>query len=172
MRACFVSLTVALSLSPAVAAADEDAIPADIQAVVIKKILGFDPAFGGSKGSIAVLWSGSGQSEAEGIARVFTSTGIKASALSVEAATAKLPADVGAVYVLPSISTSTLKELSTKSQVLTVSGFARMAEAGDVSVALARIEGGKIEIVVNLARAKSEGHSLSSNLLRLARVIR
>ena len=59
----------------------------------------------------------------------------------------------------------------TSQSILSISGVPELAEKGEVSVALG-IENDKPKIIVNLERAKSEGHQLSADLLKLAKIIK
>jgi hypothetical protein len=76
------------------------------------------------------------------------------------------------VYVLSSTPVAAVKAFCLERHVLSVSPFPSLAEQGEVSIAVGVKQGGQPEIVVHLARSKSEGQDLQMPLLSLARVIR
>lgn len=75
-----------------------------------------------------------------------------------------------AVYFLPAVDRTEVKRLCSQHRVLSLSGVPRLAEVGGVSIAVG-LKNGRPEILVNLNEAQAEGQELSSELLRLARVI-
>jgi hypothetical protein len=78
--------------------------------------------------------------------------------------------ETSVVYLFPEADLEEAKQVCSGSGVLTISGSPSLVEQGHVSIAIGE-NGGKAEIVVNLPRLKQEGHELSSQLLKLARVI-
>jgi hypothetical protein len=150
----------------------DDSIPISAQAVLFKKILSYDNSIGTGQDKVVVPYDNlAGRSVADEIARALTDAGLKASTASVDQL-GSMGADVAAVYVIAGSGVSSIKEICSRKKVLTISGSAYLAESGDVSVAVRRIEGGRTEIVVHFRRAQDEKQQLASSLLGLARVIR
>ncbi len=75
------------------------------------------------------------------------------------------------VYFLPGTEVTGPKQFCTEAGVLSISGTPSLSEAGHVSVSTDPEAGGS-QIVVNLRRMKEEKHELSSELLRISRVVR
>ena len=135
--------------------AQEMAVPINLQAVLIKKILGFDKALSG-KSAVEVTVIGGG----DDIVSALNAAGLSAKAGSGVAG------DV--VYVAPTAAAP--KAATAKAGVLSISGVAGLAEKGQVSVAIGS-EGGKPKIIVHLGQLRAEGHELSADLLKLAKVV-
>jgi len=156
MRHCGFAMVIALlAVFGAKAVAQEMPVPVPMQAALLKKILSFDKALAG-KGSISVVVMGGGGE----IVSAFNGVGLAATSSS------SVGGDV--VYVGPGAPAP--KAATAKAGILSVSGVPSNAEKGLVSIAL-DVEGGKPKIVVNLAQLKAEGHELSADLLKLAKVI-
>ena len=74
------------------------------------------------------------------------------------------------VYLLPDVNTAQVKPFCTDGGILSISGVPSFADSGYVSVSIGE-QDNRPQIIVNLSRLKSEGHQLSAELLKLARVI-
>jgi hypothetical protein len=147
--------TILLIAVTGILAAQETTVPLNLQGVLIKKILGFDKALSGkSAPQVTVIGGG------DDIVSALNAAGLSAKAGSEVAG--------DAVYVAPGATAP--KAASAKAGILSISGVAAMAEKGQVSVAIGS-EGGKPKILVHLGQLKAEGHELSADLLKLAKVI-
>jgi hypothetical protein len=62
------------------------------------------------------------------------------------------------------------KQLCQESGVLSISAVPSLVESGDFSIGIGT-KGGRPQILVNLSRLEAEGHQVSSELLKLAKVI-
>jgi hypothetical protein len=163
-------LLVSLAVVALPAAAEEMRLPAGLQAALFKKIFAYDKNLEARDAwSVLVVHSGS-PSAAEELIKGFDDVGIEASAVEASDLVARIQG-AGVVYVLPGVGAASVKQLCSDNAVLSVSGLASLAEAGEVAIGLGE-EGGKPRIVVNLSRAKMENHTFSSDLLKLATVIR
>jgi YfiR/HmsC-like len=137
--------------------AQDMAVPANLQAALFKKIFSFDKTLT-AKGSVEVAVIGSG---ADQIVAAFKDAGINAKAAS----------DIGSasvVYIMPG--TASLKSQSASKGVLSISGVTSYVENGNVAIGLG-VEGGKPKIIINMSQLKAEGQELSSDLLKIAKVI-
>jgi hypothetical protein len=170
------ALAVAAALLVALGAggparAEAVTVPAKLQAVLFKKIFAYDTALQGvGEVKVLVVYPAGGAEEARRLTGAFGEAGLTASAAEVHDATARL-GGARVVYLLPGAEAALAHAAAAGKQVLSVAGLPALAERGAVSVALGQGADGKPEIVVNRTRLKAEGHDLSANLLRLARVI-
>jgi len=133
----------------------QEAVPLNLQAVLIKKILGFDKALS-TKPAPQVTVIGGG----DDIVSALNAAGLSAKAGSEVAG--------DAVYVAPGATAP--KAASAKAGVISLSGVPGLAEKGQVAVGIGS-EGGKPKIIVHLGQLKAEGHELSADLLKLAKVV-
>jgi hypothetical protein len=53
---------------------------------------------------------------------------------------------------------------------LSISGDPSLAASGDVSVSIGEVDA-RPQIIVNMSRLKAEGHELSAQLLKLAKIV-
>jgi hypothetical protein len=165
-----VSAFAGLLLVPAQA---EAALPANLQASLFAKILNYDKKLSDTpaaeRGILIV------STEARKAAAVEMQDALRAfnlPALLEGPAAAAAKSTIVAVYVLDKDATKDLQTLGLGRPVLTMSGDVTLAERGLVSVALGVGKNGRPEIVVNLARLRTEGHEFAAELLWLARVIK
>ena len=151
------------------AAAQEVAVPLQLQAAILQKILSYDRALEGRKPKVMIVAADPADLQVGEFKATLTKLGS-----TVEVTTAPaLPAQVqgvSVVYIMPGQLTDLVSRTCVQYGILTVSGVPAWAEQGRVAVAIG-FAGGKAEIVVSLKRSKAERHDLSSRLLRLARVI-
>ena len=64
-----------------------------------------------------------------------------------------------------------MRQRCAEDRLLTISGDAELARAGEVAVALGRTPDGRPRIVVSLRRVHAESHELSAELLQLSQVV-
>ncbi len=153
-----------LLLMPA-RASGEELLPSKLQALFLKKIFVYNRTLA-AKTKVQVLVLDEGDPSRD-IVKTLTQVGVSA----VLGKTVQDVSDnISVVYLTQP--TPGIKEICAKKQVLTVSGSSKLAEKGEVSVAVGKQASGQPEIVVNVARAKVEGQDLGADLLGLARVIR
>ena len=146
------------------------AIPIDIQSAVFTKIFSYDKNLKGV-GQIEVFIVGAEKEDqtAHDLAEAFRQVGASPAVVG-SAPLEGLLSPNAVVYLLPEADFSEMKRLCGESSVLTISGVPSLVEQGHASVGLGEKDG-KTEIIVNLPRLKEEGHELSAQLLKLARVI-
>ncbi len=135
-------------------------VPVNLQAALFKKIFSFNKTLQ-AKGSFEVAVLGSG---GDAVAAALKDAGVNAKATGND----QVPGGVAVVYVMPGVN-STKGQTSAKG-ILSISGESSYAESGKVAIAIGT-EGGKPKIVVNMAQLKAEGQELSSDLLKMAKVI-
>ncbi|MFH1198030.1 MAG: YfiR family protein [bacterium] len=138
-------------------------VPANLQAALFKKIFSFDKTLT-AKGSyeVAVL-SGSGSGDA--IVAALKEVGVSAKSVSGD----QVPAGAAVVYIMAGVTPP--KAQTASKGVLSITGTPANVEGGKVSIGIGT-EGGKPKIIVNLGQLKAEGHEVSADLLKLAKVIK
>jgi hypothetical protein len=148
----------------------EEVPPADLQAVLLKKIFAYDKSMSESP-KILVGYSKEYAKAAEELARALAQNGLNTSSAPVAEMIEKAAGSSAVVILAPAVP-DPVRAFCTERGVLSVSSIARLAERGEVSVGIGLKADKKLEIVVHLERLKNEKHSFSSALLGLARVIR
>jgi len=90
----------------------------------------------------------------------------------VDLASAVVKNNIDVLYITPlrAIGMETITSVSRAKQVLTLTGVPDYVESG-LAVSIG-IKGKKPQIIINLAAAKAEGVNFSSQLLKLAKVIK
>jgi hypothetical protein len=170
MKPFFSAIALLFAAITASAHADEGAaIPAPLQAALFKKILLYDKTFEGKAGQkILVCHSGESDAAAE-LAKAFTEAGMPATSVKVAQALSALD-EVAVVYALGPLP-QPLREALEKKHVLVVSGSSMHVKDGSAAVGLDRRDDGRPLILVDVARARAEGHEFSAELLRLAKIV-
>jgi len=146
------------------------------QGDLFKRIFSYDKDLRTSeKIVVLVVTENKNGPDVAGVASVFRDKGLFPAVVTpaelTDDLTATLSAQSTVIYVMPGVPYDTVNGFAAAKGFLSVSGVASLAEAGHVSVGVG-MEGGRPEIVVNMARLQTEHHELSSELLNLARVIR
>jgi hypothetical protein len=183
--ACFI---LVVCLWPRVSRADQ--VAPDKQAVIIARALAYDDNLRGRAGDslvVAVLFKpGAGGSEgvADGMVRAFKALeGVKVQNLPLRVVKiayggkdalhgAVTGQGIDAVYVCPGLEgdQSGIREESRRDHIITIASREEQLTSG-LSLGVFQFEG-KTTITVNLPSSKDEGAAFSSELLRLARVVR
>jgi hypothetical protein len=165
-------------------------VPPDRQAVILTRALAYDDKLHNRAGDsvvVAVVFKagqGSSESAADAMLRAFKALeGVKVRDLplrAVKLAYTSRDALHGAIasqgidvlYLCPGLESDqvAIKETSHRDHVLTIGSREGSLQSGS-ALGVFLIDG-KITIMVNLAESKEEGAAFSSELLRLARVIR
>ena len=154
---CLIGFTVANNF------AQEMAFSASVQANLFKKIFAFDKTLT-SKGNVEVaVLSGSGSGEA--MAAAFKQVGVNAKAISGD----QVPAGASVVYLMPGVNAQK-QQYATKG-VLSICGSSINVEDGKISIGLG-LDGEKPKIIVHMGQLKAEGHELSTDVLKMAYVIK
>jgi hypothetical protein len=159
-------LIVGMILSAGTLSAQRMAVPANLQAAIFNKILGFDKTLQ-TKGRIEVAVVYGDVAAKDAIIDAFKDLGISAFPLKSDQALSSI-GNATVVYVAPGGTPP--KQLCAKNRVLSISGVSSFVEGGQVSVGLS-IEGGKPKILIHRGQLKSEGQELAEEILNMARII-
>lgn len=136
-------------------------VPVNLQAALFKKIFTFDKTLQSKSVEVAIL---SADGSATEVVNSFKEAGINVKVVNGNS----IPEGATIIYVMPGIESP--KQQSAQKKVLSISGVTSFVESGKVAVGLG-VEGGKPKIIVNMAQLKAEGHELSADLLKIAKVI-
>jgi len=156
-------------LAPVVARSGEMPLPHKLQGALFKKILLYDRTLEGREDVAVSVVPGADGGAADDLAAALSDAGLRAT-VTRSAQLGSSLAGGSVVYLMPGALTPALQELCASRKALTIAGVPSWAERGEVSIALDSADG-KPVIVINLKRARNEGHEFSAQLLRLAKVV-
>ena len=164
------SLSASLLLA-GIAWTEEMPVAANQQGEVFKKVFSFDRTLADREDvELLVVYEGTPSGLIGDIVLSFQEAGIASSTVSED----DLPGlinQASVVYFAPGVDVDAFNALCIENQVLTISGDPSLAEDGHVAIGV-DVRDDRPEIVVHMGRLKAEGHVLSSELLRLSRIIR
>lgn len=175
MKATAWWVLAAMALSGALAA-EELMIANEQQCAMFKRVFTYDKHLRDSD-KIVVLVVGTTRDGADvaGVVEAFRSKGMYPAAVTVDSLNADLSATLSpqstVVYAMPDVNFSAVNEFAASRSFLSVAGIPALAESGRVAVSV-DMAGSPPQVVVHMPRLNAEGHELSSELLKLARVIR
>ncbi len=140
-------------------------VPIKLQVAMFKKIFNYNVTLQSKGVKLAVVY---------GDARIkdelidgFKQFGLFPTAVSATDIEKQI-ANYNVVYVTPGC--GSLKSLTDKHKVFSISGLSSLAEKGEISIAIG-VEGGKPKILINKKKIESEGQELSPDLLKIAKVL-
>ncbi|MDF1563347.1 MAG: YfiR family protein [Deltaproteobacteria bacterium] len=163
---------LALLLAPSVGHAAE--VPVNLQVALFTKIFSYDYKLAKEKSGgyeILIVYAPGKLSGALELIAGFSKTGARAKPVSESDLKNKIR-EAHVVYVMTGVDAEAVGKLCAAHSVLSITGNPKFVEDGDVSIGLEIASGGRPKIVVNILRVSTEGHTFSSQLLRLARIIR
>jgi len=163
-------------LASGAASGKEMPVDSERQGAMFKRIFSYDKLLRDSE-RIVVLVVGASRTgkDVESVADAFREEGLFPAIVPVGELTDDLTATLSpastVLYVMPDVDYAAARDFAERKRFLTVSGLPSLVEAGQVSVSV-DVVGERTEVLVNMPRLATEGHALSSELLKLARVIR
>lgn len=151
--------------------ANDMPVGAEQQGEIFTRVFSFDRTLAERDAiELLVVYDGTPTGLVGDVLSSFQRAGIVASTASASDLPARIH-EASVVYFMPGVDAEALSGLCADTKVLTISGMPALTEEGTVAVGVDwRDE--RPEVVVHLGRLKAEGHDISSELLRLSRVIR
>jgi hypothetical protein len=145
-------------------------IPGEIQAPLFKKIFSYDKSLQETS-EVIVFLLGSEDDEPSMIEMLKAFQGVCLVPTMVSASVLEEGVSPNTViYLMPGADMEQIARFCADNGILSISGVPPLAEQGHVSISIDDNRG-RPEIVVNLQRLKTEGHTLAADVLKLARVI-
>jgi hypothetical protein len=171
MKTLTLAWIVAVSQLAVPPLAGASSVPPGVQAVMFRKIVGYDKPLSSKKAEEVVVCIAYDTEKvaAEELAQAFRATGLKAAALELVTVPRHIDR-IDLLYLFTAKEAAQLKPQLGGTEILTISGDAGLVELGVVSVALGLDAEGKPRIFVNVRKMKEEGHSLHATVLSLATV--
>jgi hypothetical protein len=155
---------------PSAGAADPMPVPINLQVEIIKRMFGYDKAVANeAKPVIFVVHQEVGPVKPDEVVKAFEVVGLVSIPVRLDALASQIQTP-SAVYVVPGVDPSAVKQYCAEKRALSISGIPELAENGSVAVSIGE-EDNRPQIIVHRKRLQDEGHSFSAQLLRLARVI-
>lgn len=168
MKTIVKTLLLFLSL-PGSTTANDTPVPTSVQGAIIGKVLPYVRGFQGTEVQLLVVYTVEGQGLVDEAIRSLDGPGISPRAVELGELKGAI-ATANAVYFLPGAASASVKELCQQSRVLSISAVPSLVESGDISIGIGA-KNGRPQILVNLRQLEAEGHQVSSELLKLAKVI-
>ncbi|MBA4406869.1 hypothetical protein C0389_06305 [bacterium] len=162
-RKVFAIIIYVIIFAAANSFAQEMAISPNVQANLFKKIFSFNKTLASKESVEVAVLSGSGSGDA--MVAAFKQAGVSAKAVSGD----QVPAGVSVVYIMPGVTPQ--KQQYASKGVLSICGSSINVEDGKIAIGLG-LEGEKPKIIVHMGQLKAEGQELSSDVLKMAYVIK
>jgi hypothetical protein len=145
-------------------------VPINLQVEIIKRMFSYDKAVAHeARPVVFVVHQEEGPMKPDEVVKAFEVVGLVSIAVRRDALASQVQTP-SAVYLVPGVDPSTVRQYCTEKRALSISGIPELAESGSVAVSIGE-ENSRPQIIVHMKRLQDEGHSFSAQLLRLARVI-
>jgi hypothetical protein len=176
MRGLILTFSVTLFALVATGAGGETPVDSDQQCSMFKRIFSYDKHLRESdKIVVLVVGQTADGADVEAVVSAFRDKKMYPAPVTVSGLTSDLTATLSqqstVVYVMAGVDYAAVEAFAANHGFLTISGTPTLVESGRVSVSV-DLENNRPQVVVNMARLTIEGHELSSELLKLARIIR
>lgn len=143
------------------------ALPMNIQAALLTKVLKFNPKFADKpQVKVLIIYNRSTRLNKEELVSELAAKNIDVKAVQPDELGNNIK-NCDIVYFMPGISDQ--DGICKANKVLTISGAARFVEEGQMSIAFG-VQNDKPRIYINVTSLKSEDQNISSELLRIAKV--
>ena len=151
-----------------VATSQEVVMSPELQASLFAKIFTFDDKLRTTEQiTVSIVYNNRSTKLKNGMVKAFEA--LKTSVGAVKVSELSENMETGSVlYIAPGV--GSIKQICKANGLLSITAIPELVEAGEASVGV-YIENYKPRIIVHLGQLEAEGHSLSSKLLRLAKVI-
>lgn len=142
-------------------------IPARIQVALFTKIFQYDNVLKNKQMiKLLIVYNDKSANLKDDIEQAFSNVSVKTSSVSIDKLTHQDPTyDV--IYFMPNINYGT--EICRNNKILSISTNKKLVEKGDVTIGLA-LEQNMPRVLINLTTLSKEGHEMSSQILKIAKV--
>jgi hypothetical protein len=166
--ALFTCIILIASIGALPLAAQDMPIPVRIHVALLKKVFSFNRTLQNNAApKVVIVFTDPSASVKDAALKAFTEIGIPATAMKLDQALKALgEADV--VYVAPGA--EAVQKVCDDRNIFTITGIPGLVESGKVAVGIGA-EAGKPKVYVNMALMKAQKQELTSDLLRVAKVI-
>jgi len=170
LAAMVTQVVILLGLTAPASVAQTDEVPLDLQAALFEKIFRYVKTLDRPEEVVVLaVFEEDGRRRAKQVADAFTAIGVDSRPVEVQELGSAI--DTGSVlYVLPSASSAEVAALCQERRLLSLSGWSTAVETGAAAVGV-RLNDGRPQILVNMKRLERDGHRISADLLKLAKVI-
>ena len=144
-----------LMLTSPLLARDRD-VPADVQAAILRRVFEYVTTFENDQPTLLVVQANATDAASKELTEAFEKAGFSPTTVGIDDLDAQIRS-ASAVYVLPGVPSSQVKQLCIANSVLSLSAEASFVEQGDVSVGIALKKNGRPEILVNMNQVRTEG---------------
>ncbi len=177
-RRLTIALVVLATAAASLAQRDFSTMPveAKLQAAILAKVFVYDRTLVGRE-ELKVVLVYAGTKKADYLQELhsgFADSGIASETVTeseLDSALEGASKDAAAAYISPGVDAEVAAAICQEHGVLTITGLPRLVERGKVSVGIG-VRAGRPSILVHLPHAVSEGHDLSADLLKLAKIYR
>jgi len=164
MKKFILIITLIVAVSE-VSFAQEMPVPVNLQGALFKKIFNFNKTLLSNGIKLAVVFGDAGIKDE--VIEAFKQFGFFPSSVSINDIEKEIK-NYTVVYITPGC--RSLKSLSDKNKVFTISGLPSLAEKGEVSIAIG-VESGRPKILINKKKAEAEGQELAPDLLKISKIL-
>lgn len=176
MRGSFLTFALATFVVVATSTGEEMPVDSGQQCSMFKRIFSYDKDLRQSdKIVVIVVGPRTDGPEVDAVVTAFREKQMYPAPVTVSGLTSDLTATLSqqstVVYVMAGVDYDAVNAFAASHRFLSISGMPSLVESGQVSVGV-DMDDSRPQVVVNMGRLTAEGHELSSELLKLARVIR
>lgn len=151
--------------------AQTDEVPVDLQAALFEKIFRYVKTMERPDRIVVLaVFAEDGRRKAKRVADAFAELGVDSRPVEMQELRESIEAGT-VLYVLPSAPRAEVAALCQEYRLLSLSGLATDVESGGAAVGVG-LDDGRPQILVNMKRLERDGHRISADLLKLAKVIR
>lgn len=140
-------------------------VPANLQGALFKKIFNYNKTLQAREIKLAVVYGD--EKIKDEIIDGFKQAGLFPTPVRINDIEKQI-LNYTVIYITPGC--SSLKALTDKYKVFSISAYSSFAESGEVSVAIG-VESGKPKILINKKKIESEGQELSPDLFKIAKIL-
>lgn len=176
MRGLVLSFSLTMLALAATVSGEDTPVDSEQQCTMFKRIFSYDKHLRESdKIVVLVVGQTTDGPDVAAVAAAFRAQQMYPAPVTVQGLTSDLTATLSqqstVIYVMAGVDYAAVDAFAREHGFLSISGMPSLVETGQVSVSV-DMANSRPQVVVNMARLTAERHELSSELLKLARIIR